>query len=351
MRIASLYSYPIKGFAPNPHRSLRLEPGRGLPLDRALAFTSGNRPDEPRPGGWVPSRTFLQLTVYPQLAAWRIRLDEARGVVTVIAPDGDSADIVIDHPQGARDANRLLRRHFPGGDFGPPSIHAQLPRHGFWDFTDSTVSLINLATIEAIADHLDPLRFRGNIYLEDMESYAEFALTGRLISIGEATLEVIRPIMRCAATCANPSTGEADINVPVALRKTTGHLFCGVYARVVDGGEISPGMAVRDAGAAAANPARDVPANAPEPRQWPRALTIVDVTDGAVTATTETPNWPLPAAPTGSRFRIHPFAGKNRHGTVSAAIDATGERLTFAAAAALADATPGQRLLVTGPLG
>ena len=39
----------------------------------------------------------------------------------------------------------------------------------------------------------------------------------------------------------NPSTGERDINVPAALKKNFGHLDLGVYAEVLEGGEVNAG--------------------------------------------------------------------------------------------------------------
>jgi hypothetical protein len=48
-------------------------------------------------------------------------------------------------------------------------------------------------------------------------------------------------IVRCAATAVNPSTAERDLNIPAILQKAFGHAHMGVYAEVIEGGEIARG--------------------------------------------------------------------------------------------------------------
>jgi uncharacterized protein YcbX len=127
-------------------------------------------------------------------------------------------------------------------------LHA--PGHSFSDVAKKVVSIINLASVAAlenvIAAPVNPLRFRGNLYVDDWPAWREFDLLGREISLaGGARLKVIKRIVRCAATNVDPETGLRDLSIPDTLMRSFGHADCGVYAEVVAGGEAAIGDAVR----------------------------------------------------------------------------------------------------------
>ena len=51
--------------------------------------------------------------------------------------------------------------------------------------------------------------------------------------------------MRCAATNVDPDTGARDLTIPETLLRSFGHADCGVYAEVIEGGEIKVGNELR----------------------------------------------------------------------------------------------------------
>jgi uncharacterized protein YcbX len=66
-----------------------------------------------------------------------------------------------------------------------------------------------------------------------------------VIAIGpSARLKVVKRTVRCAATEVDPDTGIRDLPVPRALRDHFGHLDCGVYAEVIEPGDIAVGDAI-----------------------------------------------------------------------------------------------------------
>jgi uncharacterized protein len=106
------------------------------------------------------------------------------------------------------------------------------------------VSIINLASVAAlegvIGAAIDPLRFRGNVYVSGWPAWHELDLVGQEIAIGAAArLAVVKRIVRCAATNVDPDTGIRDLAIPAALMATYGHADCGIYGEVVTPGDIA----------------------------------------------------------------------------------------------------------------
>jgi uncharacterized protein YcbX len=52
---------------------------------------------------------------------------------------------------------------------------------------------------------------------------------------------VVKRIVRCAATNVDPVTAARDLNIPKTLMQTFDHMDCGIYAEVIEGGEIATG--------------------------------------------------------------------------------------------------------------
>jgi len=132
---------------------------------------------------------------------------------------------------------------------GPPKL-LQADDHSFSDVARKVISIINLASVNAVENAVgapvDPLRFRGNLYVAGWPAWHEFDLLGREIGIGAgARLKVVKRIERCAATNVDPQTGQRDLAIPRTLAQVFGHSDCGVYAEVITGGEIFVGDAVR----------------------------------------------------------------------------------------------------------
>jgi uncharacterized protein YcbX len=115
----------------------------------------------------------------------------------------------------------------------------------FSDVAAKVVSLINLESVRDLGVRLgvevNPLRFRGNIYIEGWPAWAELDLVGRRVAIGDVVLEGFDRIVRCAATNVNPVTAARDLAIPRSLLEFYGHGDCGAYLRVVEGGELRVG--------------------------------------------------------------------------------------------------------------
>ena len=230
--LATIYRYPVKGFSPQALEQVDVLEGQPLPWDRAFAIENGPSGFDLRKPAHVDKTFFLMLMRHPEFAKLRTHFDETCGDLS-IELDGELkakgnlfdeedhapllewlADYKTKPPRGA-----LRVRHAPG--------------HAFTDTRTQDVSLINMASVRDISNHagedLDPIRFRGNLYIEGAKPWQEHEWVGRKLAIGDAIFQGRKRTDRCASTNASPETGKWNLNIPKVLMKTYGHADCGIH--------------------------------------------------------------------------------------------------------------------------
>jgi uncharacterized protein len=247
-KIASLYRHPIKGFTPERLTSVTLETGACFPCDRLYAVEDGPSGFDPAAPAHLSKMKFTVLAKIPAVARARTAYDEATGVLTAKAEG--HADFAGDlRDSDGRAAFEAWLGGFLGEDASGPLRLIEGPgAHRFMDSKSGFVSIVNLASVRdlgrKIGRDLDPLRFRANLYVEGWPAWVENDWTGRTLTIGGATAEVLKPIVRCAATHVDPDTGERDADLVKALFDHYGHMFCGIYLTVTAGGAVAEGDGV-----------------------------------------------------------------------------------------------------------
>jgi hypothetical protein len=245
--IESIYRYPVKGLSPESLPRVRLEPGQTLPADRMYAIENGPSGFDPAAPGYFPKTQFLMLMRNERLATLDARYEDATHTLVIRGEGRELARGDLRTREGRLTIEAFFRRFMPAELRGPPKV-LQAEGHSFSDVAAKVVSIINLASVAAIETVLGlpvhPLRFRANLYVAGWPAWHEFSLLGEEILIGEARLKVTKRIVRCAATNVDPDTGIRDLAIPATLMKTFDHMDCGIYARVIDGGEIAPGDTV-----------------------------------------------------------------------------------------------------------
>jgi MOSC domain-containing protein len=244
-KIQSIYRYPVKGLSPEPLQRTRLEVGETVPGDRLYAIENGPSRFDPVLPRYQPKTQYLMLMRNERLATLKTRLDEV-GRTLIVAHDGREA---VRGDLGSAAGRAAVERFFAGfcADElrGPPKVlHA--PGFSFSDVARKVVSIINLASVAALENvvgaPIDPLRFRGNVYVAGWPAWHELDLVGREIAIGaHARLKAVKRIVRCAATNVDPDTGIRDLAIPDALQRAYGHADCGIYAEVLTAGEMAVG--------------------------------------------------------------------------------------------------------------
>jgi MOSC domain-containing protein len=247
-RIDAIYRYPVKGLSPQPLGRTRLSVGATLPADRLYAIENGPSGFDPEAPAYFPKQRFLMLMRNERLAALRTDYDEDSHTLLVHAEGREAARGDLRTDEGRSAVGRFFARFCADELRGPPKVLFG-EGHSFSDVAKKVVSIINLASVaeveSAAGAPVNPLRFRGNIYVAGWPAWHEFDLLESEIVIGAgARLKVVKRIQRCAATDVDPETGIRDLTIPRTLLENFDHTDCGVYAEVIAGGEISVGDAI-----------------------------------------------------------------------------------------------------------
>jgi uncharacterized protein YcbX len=252
--ITAIYRYPVKGLSAEKLDRVALLPGMCLPHDRRFAVALASTTFDPERPEWLSKIHFVMLMRDEKLAQLSTRFNAESGMLGISRDGRMLLRAQITEPEGRCQIAQFLT-DFLGKTVSGPLRVVSAPGHAFADArrrpnatTDKYVSLINLASIAALEAAMgvsvDPIRFRANVYFDGAPAWSELDWMDGDISLGSARLRVLSPITRCAATQVNPVTAQRDLDVVAALERAFGHINMGVYAEVVEAGEIAVGNAL-----------------------------------------------------------------------------------------------------------
>jgi len=246
--IQAIYRYPVKGLSPEKLECTSLAVGKTIPCDRLYAIENGPSGFDPAKPAYLPKQRFLMLMRNARLAELRTAFDETTHCLTISAEGREAARGDLRTPEGRMAIEGFFAGFCAPELRGPPKLlHAA--GHSFSDVARKVVSIINLASVAALeaaaGAPVNPLRFRGNLHVEDWPAWREFDYLGAKLAIGPtARLKVVKRIVRCAATEVDPDTGIRDLAIPRTIMDAYGHADCGVYAEVIQGGAIAAGNTI-----------------------------------------------------------------------------------------------------------
>ncbi|EYD76803.1 MOSC domain protein [Rubellimicrobium mesophilum DSM 19309] len=240
--LAHILRHPIKGHGREELASVRLVPGEALPWDRTWAVAHQASHFDPEFPAWAPCGNFQRGARTPAVMVIVARWDEEAGLMTLAHPD--LGEVSFD-PEG--DTAPFLDWVAPispsDARFAPARV-VRAPGRAMTDSDWPSVSVLNLASLADLGRQLGAdlsiHRWRGNLWLDGLAPWEEEGWVGKELRIGEALLKVRERIGRCKATSANPDTGEIDVDTLRALRESRDGQIFGVYAEVIQGGEIRP---------------------------------------------------------------------------------------------------------------
>jgi uncharacterized protein len=247
MRVTAMFRYSVKGFSPEPQSSAALEAGHHWPGDRLFAVENGPSGFDAANPRHQPKIKYLMLMRNESLARLSTRYEDTTHVLSICHEGREVACGDLQNAEGRARIEAWLAGFCASDLRGAPKLLAASHHYRFTDSRSGFVSLINLASVAALEQHMgvaiNPLRFRGNIHVEGLPAHAELDwLPGtRIAGSCGVVLEVVKRIERCAATNVDPATGMRDMQIPKALMTSLGHVDCGVYLRIAGGGTLVSG--------------------------------------------------------------------------------------------------------------
>jgi uncharacterized protein YcbX len=246
--IRAIYRYPVKGLSAEPLPGTTLSRGATVVGDRRYAIENGPSGFDPATPSYLPKQRFLMLMKNERLARLETRFDDTAQVLAIRENGAEVVRGDLRTPEGRTAIESFFATFCADELRGPPKVLVAAG-HSFSDVARKVVSIINLASVAAVENMIgcpvDPLRFRGNLYVDGWPAWREFDLLGREIAIGpQARAKVVKRIVRCAATNVEPHTGIRDLDIPSTLLRQLGHADCGIYVEVTAGGAIAPGDAI-----------------------------------------------------------------------------------------------------------
>lgn len=241
-RVAEIWRHPIKSHGRESLARVTLRKGHTMPWDRRWAVAH----DAAKADGseWAPCQNFSRGAKAPKLQAISARSNLAEGTVTLSHP---ACEAITINPDDPADQARFIdwARPISPADRAQPDRVLRVADRGMTDTDYPSISILNAASHAQVSDRIGRdisiKRWRGNLVLEGLEPWAERTWIGQRIKLGGAVLDVREEIVRCLATTASTRTGERDADTLGALMTGWGHKNFGVYAEVVQSGEVQRG--------------------------------------------------------------------------------------------------------------
>ncbi len=240
MRLAEIWRHPIKAHGREPVAAFEIAPGGTLPGDRvwAVALETSRLVG----GDWVPCANFARGARNAALMA--IEASSDGDLLTLRHPD--RPDLTFDPDGDGRPFLEWIAPLLDPARAAPTGIVRAASR-GFTDTAAPTISLHVAASHAAVEARMGrPLsrhRWRGNLWVEGPEAWAEWDWVGREITLGTARFRVAERIGRCRATTADPATGRIDGDTLGALEDGWGHRDFGVHLVCTAPGRVALGDA------------------------------------------------------------------------------------------------------------
>ena len=247
--VTALYRYPVKGLSAERLDRVALKAGGTMPWDRAFAVENGTADFDPAAPKYFPKTKFLMLMKDERLATLDTQFDDDSGVLTIMRDGKQVACGDITTRIGRQLIEHFLASYMKDELRGPPRMVTVAgdtgPGFSFSDVPMPVLSLINLDSVRDLervtGQPVDPMRFRGNVYVEGLPAWSELEWENRTFSLGSLKVKGVLRTQRCAATNVNPRTAERDMNLPQALKLGYGHMDMGIYCEILEDGDLAAG--------------------------------------------------------------------------------------------------------------
>ena len=249
MKIKNLYFSPVKSLSFNNVNTLEIIKNIGIKNDRIFAFSNNlNFKDIELIKNNPLKREiykFLSLKKYPELNEYNFLFEN-----NFLILEFENKIILKTDINNQHEVKILCSKL---EDMLPNINNINLLKDSMNPFFDTmpnkSISLINLNSIkdfEKLSNYqVEHERFRGNIYVEDLDKWEERKLVGKVLSINDIKFKVIKEIPRCSATNIKPKTSNINLNIPFNLKKIYNHINLGIYLDPLNDGKINKGDLIK----------------------------------------------------------------------------------------------------------
>lgn len=245
--ISQIYRHPVKSLTAESLNTVSLSEGRTLPNDRRFGIAHASAQFDPLEPEHLRKSNFLTLVRNDRLASLQTQFDDDTDTLTIFRDGKQVSRGQLTSPVGRSIIEQFFASFAASDVRGTPKV---LEGRGFTftDQSDQLISFIGHASIDdlerVVGKPVDHRRFRANFYFTGAAAWEEFSWIGRRLKVGDAVVEVVKRIDRCAATNVNPDSAEIDLNIPLALRKGFNHIDMGVFGRVIEAGTVGTGSKI-----------------------------------------------------------------------------------------------------------
>ena len=241
--LAHILRYPVKSIGGEELAEVTLAAGAPMPGDRRFAVLHESALHHLEEGAlrkWLPKSAFARGAAAAALQAVRGGWQGERLVLT----HPDLPPLSVD-PLAEPDAIVAWVQPLWASSGKAPAARLVEGPQALSDVKQPWVSILSLSSLAALEEKMGrPLgtdRWRGNLWIDGWEPFAESGLRLHRLRIGAVELKLTEHIGRCVATSADTLTGNLDCDMPAALERALGHRNFGIYAEVRTGGTIRTG--------------------------------------------------------------------------------------------------------------
>ncbi len=239
--VSQINRYPIKGLSADSLDAATVSPRETIPGDRLYALENGTPEFDPLQPKYFPKTKFLMLMRHEKLALIDSSYDDATNQLVLKRDGKQVAAGDLSTPAGRTVIEQFFAAYLSREVQGSPKI-VSADGHSFSDVAMKCLSVVNLNSVRELgrlADmDIDPVRFRANIYVDNVPAWEERNWVGREAHLGDLKVRFVQETTRCAATNVNPATGERDMHIPKLLQKSYNHPNMGLYAEVLEPGSV-----------------------------------------------------------------------------------------------------------------
>ena len=246
MHILALWQFPMKGVGGSTVDYLHLAVDQPIAGDRRYALSAGSaKAAHAGDNQWLQKAHFLQLMTTEALAALSCRQD---GDAVIIEQGGMPVfDGNLIKPDARARCQSTLAGLLQLPDASALRIHV-VENGAYTDQSAPLISIGGSASLAAFAaatnTKLDARRFRLNMILATDNAFIENQWCGATLHIGDAVIEIVDHVERCAAITVDPSTATRETDYLAVMRHSFGHSHLGVFGRVTKKGDICTGDSV-----------------------------------------------------------------------------------------------------------